>query len=258
MLDILTNTGAPMDINQLLANPFLQTSGWNGNMAVGASIQDPDLAALQQLIATSGLAIGGMNMAIGGGPDIYTGASIDPNWLALANMNVGAPVNAAQAQAQNAAQMRAGLATLMKQNQQLQQALAQKQAADTAKLGTKAALVDRDPDKYSYMLLPVNSNGTIAPFTTVVVQAEPQYHFKPKILKFPNGGFWLIGDVKVGARSQFAGSGTVPGEMFGETATDVHLIGDTATPGQKIYVTVTNNSGAARPFIAGLLGHVVS
>jgi len=246
MVDILT-TGAPFDINALLANPYLQnlqTSGWNGQMAIGAPINDPDLAALSQLIQTSGMT----NMAVGS-VDILTGAPINP----FNTMAVGAaPPN------QQMQQLGQQVRSLLAHNQQLRAALEQQQRAEAAKLGNKAALVDRDPDKYSYQLLPVNSSSPIAAGATIAVQAEPQYHFKPKVLKFPNGGLWQIGDVKVGARSQFAGAGVVPGEIFAENATEVHLIGDTATPGQKIYVTVTNITGVARSFIAALLGHVVS
>lgn len=255
--DILTNTGAPIDINALLANPYmsaLSTSGWNGNMAVGAPpIQDADLNTLAQLISTSG----GMNMAVGSG-DIFTetGATLDE----FGNLVVGAPMRRAP-QAPNMAQLQNLIKGLMAQNQQLKNAVAQAQQAQQAsanKLGTRAALVDREPDKYSFMVLPVNSTSAIAAGATVNVQAEPQYHFKPKVLKFPNGGLWQIGDVKVGARSQFAGAGAVPGEIFAENATGIELIGDTATPGQKIYVQVTNLSGVARSFVAALLGHVVS
>lgn len=259
MFDILT--GAPIDINELLAQPYLpNTAGWDGNMAVGA-VTDPDLAVLQDLIATSG----DFNIATGGFDILTTG--FNP----YENMVVGAParppMNAAQQRQlqQLQAQMKAMAnqnnalkQQLMQSNQRLAQQVAQNKSAQAQNLGTKAALVERDPDKYSFMPLPVNSNGNIAAFGSQVVQAEPQYHFKPKILKVPDGSFWLIGDVKVGARSQFAGAGNVPGQVFSELATDVHLIGDTATPGQKVYVNVQNLTGVARPFNAVILGHVVS
>lgn len=100
----------------------------------------------------------------------------------------------------------------------------------------------------------------IAGGATVNIIVQPQVAFKGKRLVIPSdfAGVILINDLKIGNVSQLPSSNPIPGRMFTEFAVDVNQDFDTAQISQQISLSVTNTSGAAVTFSAGLKGLVAA
>ncbi len=67
---------------------------------------------------------------------------------------------------------------------------------------------------------------------------------------------WIVNDIKIGNRSQFAQSGDVPGDMFATNAIDTFVRFETAQTAMDVVVVVTyiglNESGV--PFFSAFVG----
>jgi len=136
-------------------------------------------------------------------------------------------------------------------NSQLRAAAAYKQA--------NAGLVLRDqvPTKARRLVLPMSSTGTVAAGTSATITARPQtIAFKPQRITIPAtvAPDFTIEDIKVGNKSQFAQSGSLPAEAFVQNAFDTSMDMDTVQTSQDFVIQLTNISGAARTFRAAVFG----
>ena len=94
------------------------------------------------------------------------------------------------------------------------------------------------------LFLPVPSTSLPSATPTAIINVQPQLTCQINQLVIPSnvGPFFLINDVIIGTRSQFAAPGAVSGVGLSEVQTG-SLKGDTATLGTIISVSVTNISG---------------
>jgi len=105
---------------------------------------------------------------------------------------------------------------------------------------------------------PVLITGTapVPPVGAVDIISHPQIRFRGERLVIPSSiatSFSIV-DLKVGNKSQLAGSTALPASTFVEGAVGVNLGMDTATIAQDINLTVQNTSETALPFMASLIG----
>jgi hypothetical protein len=229
------NTGASFD--DVLNSIYTQTAG----IAVGAPL-DPDLAAIQNLLSTSGAATGEWPMPMTG-LDILTGAPVPQRPRVAPPQRPQAP-NAAMMQLANLARSQAQELNRLKANQ------------PPPGFGQRAVAINTEPNQTGFSPLPLSQTTPILAGGTATIIAEPQDPFKPQRLVVI-GANWLLLDLKIGNRSVFSASGIIPGEVFAHDATGVNLNGDTADVGNKIFLTVTNNTGAPRSFYGTILGTFV-
>jgi hypothetical protein len=125
--------------------------------------------------------------------------------------------------------------------------------------GSGPTLVDRQaPVRSDRITLPMSSGVNIFPNTSAQITSRPQaMAFRPeRIIIGGQPSNWIVNDVKVGNRSQFAQSGDVPGEMFAATTIDGYVSMETVQTAMDFVIVVTfigdNNAGA--PFVCGVLG----
>lgn len=133
----------------------------------------------------------------------------------------------------------------------MRQAAAYKQA--------QAGIVVRDqpPTKARRLVLPMTSTGVVNAGASTTISARPQtIAFKPVRITIPAtiGPDFTIEDIKVGNKSQFAQSGSLPAEAFVQTAFGVEMDMDTVQTSQDFVLQVTNISGANRTFRAAIFG----
>jgi len=114
------------------------------------------------------------------------------------------------------------------------------------------------PSQANRILLPMSSGVAILPNTTAQVTSRSQtVAFRPERLVIGGTpGNWLIGDIKVGNRSQFAQGGDIPGELFANTTVDSFVTFETVQTAMDfvIVVTFTGASESGEPFVCGVLG----
>jgi hypothetical protein len=125
--------------------------------------------------------------------------------------------------------------------------------------GSSPSIVERPaPHRADRITLPMSSGVSIFPNTSAQITSRPQAAaFRPERIII--GGApqnWIVNDVKVGNRSQFAQSGDVPGEMFAATTIDGFVSMETVQTAMDFVMVVTfvgdNQEGA--PFVCGVLG----
>jgi len=123
----------------------------------------------------------------------------------------------------------------------------------------RAQLVERPaPHRADRITLPMSSGVAIFPNTSAQITSRPQaVAFRPeRIIIGGTPGSWIVNDVKVGNRSQFAQSGDVPGEMFAATTIDGFVSMETVQTAMDFVMVVTfvgdNQDGAQ--FVCGVLG----
>lgn len=95
-------------------------------------------------------------------------------------------------------------------------------------------------------------------FSKKTIKVQPKLPFKIISLSVPADKMegLVIEDIKIERRSQFKTPGEIPVGCFDLKATKVRLYGDTAVPGQTIYVTVANRTRKPIVFFGMLLGDV--
>lgn len=270
-LDILLSTGAPFNIDDLLAQPIAGSPfgfpvvGGGGDILVG----DADLDGLLGLTN-----VGGGDILVETG---FDGLLDDPMMNISGDFpepTVGAPMSAAQRRAlalrqqqarkvaaqraaqQRAAQQKAALARAAFAKGQ-QQAAAMARAAQPQQYGVRAMVTPDSDSKYGVQPLPLDSVTDILPGAIQAIRVQPQKRCKPKRLVVANPEWWRIRNVLVGNKPQFIAQGSLPGILFTQDATDVTFIGDTAQIGQDVIVEVQNQTGANHRFEAGLMCHFV-
>jgi hypothetical protein len=119
------------------------------------------------------------------------------------------------------------------------------------------------PDHAGREVLPMSTGVAILPTQSAQITARPQ-RVAMRIERFfisnagTSGGAadWVVNDIKIGNRSQFAQSGDVPGDMFATNAIDGFVSFETAQTAMDVVVVVTyiglNESGC--PFFGSMIG----
>lgn len=99
----------------------------------------------------------------------------------------------------------------------------------------------------------------LAAGASAVITTSPQVTFRPRRLVIPSdiAGSILVNDLKVGKNSMFPSANPIPGRMFTEVGVGVDLQLDTAQISQIISLNVTNTSGGAVTFNAGIIGDAI-
>ncbi len=124
---------------------------------------------------------------------------------------------------------------------------------------TTPSLVERPgPSRTDRITLPMSSGVHILPNTSAQITSRPQsVAFRPeRMIIGGNPSEWVVNDVKVGNRSQFAQSGDVPGEMYAATTIDGHLSMETVQTSMDFVIVVTfvGDAENGAPFVCGVLG----
>jgi len=146
-------------------------------------------------------------------------------------------------------------------------------ALDTPPIGAQPRnyLMDQAPPTFARReALPLNSGNVFATTAapTLQITSRPQRPaFRPERLfvSIPVGGAstdtaaaWIIQDVSIGNKSQFAQSGALPGDMFANLSIDSFVSFDTVQTAMDVTITVTYVGGAGSEatiyFYGGMLG----
>ena len=105
----------------------------------------------------------------------------------------------------------------------------------------------------------------VGQFLSAQITSRPQrVAFRAERFFVSNGGTaggagdWVINDISIGNRSQFAQSGQLPGDMFSNASIDSFVSFETAQTAMDIVMVVTyvgaNISPASAPFYGGIIG----
>lgn len=112
------------------------------------------------------------------------------------------------------------------------------------------------PQRADRIILPMTSSGNIT--TSAAITARPQnVAYRPeRIIVGGTPSNWLIDDIKVGNRSQFAQAGSMPAEAFAATSFDAYVSMETVQTAMDfvIQVTFTGTASAGEQFRAVVLG----
>lgn len=116
------------------------------------------------------------------------------------------------------------------------------------------------PDSDRRLALPLSSATAIAAGAEATLSVNVQKPFQPEklILSSADIAGWVVLDVKVGTRSQFASDGDAPAEAFTATAVYAGFEMDPASPGIVITVRVRNDNAAAAAISGMLYGQSIS
>jgi len=131
----------------------------------------------------------------------------------------------------------------------------------------RAALVPApDPTLASRQVLPMNTGTTPVPIgLTAQITSRPQrVAFRPERVfvsaaDVGGGGSaanWIINDITIGNRSQFAQSGALPGDMFATQAIDSFVTFETAQTAMDVVMIVTYQGATegGTPFYGSIIG----
>ena len=104
--------------------------------------------------------------------------------------------------------------------------------------------------------LPFDSQNAIAAAASQAVTTRPQANFMPYRLLVGSSiaAFFIINDIKIGTRSQFSGSGSLPAETFSNLSVGATLKMDMALTSQDVTINVTNIDVAGHRFLAAMIG----
>ena len=131
-------------------------------------------------------------------------------------------------------------------------------------------MIEQGPPQFARReALPLNS-GDVAVHTggTLQITSRPQRPaFRPErfFVSAPVGGdiaetasSWIINDITIGNKSQYAQAGQLPGDMFSSTAIDSFISFDTVQTAMDVVIVTTyiGTSGIENPvrFVGGMLG----
>jgi hypothetical protein len=131
----------------------------------------------------------------------------------------------------------------------------------------RAALVPAPaPTMVDRQVLPMNTGTTPVPIgLTAQITSRPQrVAFRPKrvfVSAADVGGSgsaanWIVNDITIGNRSQFAQSGALPGDMFATTAIDSYVTFETAQTAMDVVMIVTYQGATegGTPFYGSIIG----
>jgi hypothetical protein len=131
----------------------------------------------------------------------------------------------------------------------------------------RAALIQSPPPTLaSRQVLPMNTGTTpVPPTLTAQITSRPQrVAFRPErvfVSSSDIGGSgsaanWIINDITIGNRSQFAQSGALPGDMFSTEAIDSFVTFETAQTAMDVVMIVTYQGATegGTPFYGSIIG----
>jgi hypothetical protein len=131
----------------------------------------------------------------------------------------------------------------------------------------RAALIEQAPPTMANrQVLPMNTGTTpVPPTLTAQITSRPQrVAFRPErvfVSAADIGGSgsasnWIINDITIGNRSQFAQSGALPGDMFANTAIDSFVTFETAQTAMDVVMIVTYQGATegGTPFYGSIIG----
>ena len=134
-------------------------------------------------------------------------------------------------------------------------------------LAPRAYLRDMpDPTMANRQVLPMNTGTTPVPIaSTAQITSRPQrVAFRPErgfVSSADIGGSgsaatWIINDITIGNRSQFAQSGALPGDMFANVAIDSFVTFETAQTAMDVVMIVTYQGATegGTPFYGSIIG----
>lgn len=123
-----------------------------------------------------------------------------------------------------------------------------------------------EPDMANRQVLPMNTGTTPVPQnSTAQITSRPQrVAFRPErvfVSASDIGGSgsaanWIINDITIGNRSQFAQSGALPGDMFSSVAIDSFVTFETAQTAMDVVMIVTYQGATegGTPFYGSIIG----
>ena len=123
-----------------------------------------------------------------------------------------------------------------------------------------------EPDMANRQVLPMNTGTTPVPIaSTAQITSRPQrVAFRPErvfVSSADIGGSgsaanWIINDITIGNRSQFAQSGALPGDMFSNVAIDSFVTFETAQTAMDVVMIVTyqGSTEGGTPFYGQIIG----
>jgi hypothetical protein len=123
-----------------------------------------------------------------------------------------------------------------------------------------------EPDMANRQVLPMNTGTTPVPIaSTAQITSRPQrVAFRPERVfvsssDIGGGGSaanWIVNDITIGNRSQFAQSGALPGDMFSSVAIDSFVTFETAQTAMDVVMIVTYQGGTegGTPFYGSIIG----
>jgi len=136
-----------------------------------------------------------------------------------------------------------------------------------AGLAPRAYLREMDqPSMANRQVLPMNTGTTPVPIaSTAQITSRPQrVAFRPErvfVSSTDIGGSgsaanWIVNDITIGNRSQFAQSGALPGDMFSNVAIDSFVTFETAQTAMDVVMIVTYQGGTegGTPFYGSIIG----
>jgi hypothetical protein len=121
-----------------------------------------------------------------------------------------------------------------------------------------------EPQRGGREVLPMSVDGPILPGQSAQITARPQrVAFRPERVFISaasdatlGAAAWLVNDIKIGNRSQFSQSGSVPGDMFATVAIDSFVSFETAQTAMDVVMVVTyigsNSDGVS--FYGAIIG----
>lgn len=118
----------------------------------------------------------------------------------------------------------------------------------------------QEPSKDGQLVLPMSSSGTVAATTAATITARPQVKaYRPQriVIATSIAAFFTISDIKVGNKSQFVQSGTIPAEAFVQGAFGVAMRMDTVQTAMDFVFLVNNIDAAAHLFLCVIFGRAV-
>ncbi len=123
-----------------------------------------------------------------------------------------------------------------------------------------------DPTMANRQVLPMNTGTTNVPQSlTANITSRPQrVAFRPErvfVSAADIGGSgsaanWIVNDITIGNRSQFAQSGALPGDMFANVSIDSFVTFETAQTAMDVTMIVTYQGGTygGTPFFGSIIG----
>ncbi len=113
-------------------------------------------------------------------------------------------------------------------------------AAIAAKKARAGALVSAtQPNRSNRIILPMTSSGNITASAAVTARPQSMAYRPEKIIVGGTTASWLIDDVKVGNRSQFAQAGSIPAEAFASNALGNEVTFETVQTAMDFVMQVT-------------------
>lgn len=112
------------------------------------------------------------------------------------------------------------------------------------------------PQRADRIILPMTSSGNITASAAVTARPQNVAYRPERIIVGGTPSNWLLDDIKVGNRSQFAQAGSMPAEAFAATSFDAYVSMETVQTAMDfvIQVTFVGTASAGEQFRAVVLG----